>query len=84
MTDSTQTGEAQADARQRTIRTLLQGLAVDVLVAVGSSTVAVLATINDDEILAATSWAVLGASVVKSGLTAIASYISRLKIPPTV
>ena len=74
---------ARADARQRSLRTLGQGLAIDVAVAVGTATTATLATMNDNDLLAGAAWVALGASVVKSGLTAVASYLSRLKLPPT-
>ena len=72
----------RADARQRSLRTLAQGLAIDVAVAVGTAATATLATMNDNDLLAGAAWVALGASVVKSGLTAVASYASRLKLPP--
>jgi hypothetical protein len=73
---------ARADAKNRSARTLLQGLAVDALVAAGAAATLVLSTWENDDILAATSWVVLGTAVAKSVLTAIASYISRLTVPP--
>jgi len=73
----------RADARQRSLRTLAQGLAIDVIVAVGTASTATLATLNDNDLLAGAAWVALGASILKSGLTAVASYASRLKLPPT-
>jgi hypothetical protein len=74
--------EIHADAKNRSVRTLAQGLAIDLLVAVGATIVAVVATWDGDDILALSSWVVLGAAVGKSVLTAGASYLARLKLPP--
>lgn len=79
MTDTT----TKADAKQRSLRTLAQGLAIDVAVAVGTGATATLATIEGNDLLAAGAWIALGASVLKSGLTAVASYLARLKLPPS-
>lgn len=76
------TPAVKADAKNRSIRTLAQGLAVDVLVAVGASAVAILASLEGNDVLSAGAWVALGASVLKSGLTAVASYLARLKLPP--
>lgn len=69
-----------ADAKSRSWRTLWQGLAVDVLFAV----VAVLGTLTNFDPVEKTSWITLGALLIKSVLTAAVSFISRLKIAPTV
>lgn len=74
--------EAIDDAKQRSLRTLAQGLAIDGLVAAGAATVAIVTTWQGDDVLSATSWVVLGTAVAKSVLTAVASYVSRLKLPP--
>lgn len=76
------TKEVQADARQRSIRTLLQGLAVDVLVAIGGALLAVLGTIEGDAMLTAAAWVAIATAVLKSVLTAVASFLARLAIPP--
>lgn len=83
MADETRASLKHADAKQRSIRTLLQGLTVDVLVAAGAVTVAVVATWDGDDVLALASWVALGAAVAKSALTAVASYVARLKVPPS-
>jgi len=70
------------DARQRSLRTLGQGLAIDVAVAVGTGATATLATLDGNDLLAGAAWVALAASVLKSGLTAVASYFARLKLPP--
>ncbi|MFW6776056.1 hypothetical protein ACOACO_17365 [Nocardioides sp. CPCC 205120] len=69
----------RADATTRSARTLAQGLAVDVLVAVA---VALLAWLPDADITTTEAWLVLGTAVAKSGLTAVASYVARLAVPP--
>jgi hypothetical protein len=73
---------AKADAKTRSIRTLLQGLAVDLLIAAGSAAVAVISTFTGADLLAGASWVILGTAVLKSVLTAGASYLARLKLPP--
>lgn len=72
-----------ADAKQRSLRTLAQGLAIDVAVAVGTAATATLATLEGNDVLAEAAWVALGASVLKSVLTAGASYLARLKMPPS-
>jgi hypothetical protein len=71
------------DAKQRGIRTLAQGLAIDCAVAAGAAATVVLATLEGNDLLAAGAWVTLGTSVAKSVLTAAASYLARLKLPPT-
>lgn len=73
----------RADARQRSFRTLLQGLAIDVLVAVGTTVLLVLGTLDDSELLTAGAWIVIATSVGKSVLTAVASFLARLAVPPS-
>lgn len=73
---------ARADAKQRSLRTLAQGLAIDCAVAAGAGATAALATIDGNELLTAAAWIALGTSVLKSVLTAGASYLARLKLPP--
>lgn len=76
------TKEVQADARQRSIRTLLQGLTIDVAVAIGSALLAVLGSIEGDAILTAAAWTIVATAVLKSVLTAVASFLARLALPP--
>jgi hypothetical protein len=75
--------DAVTDAKVRSIRTLAQGLAIDLVVAAGAGATAVLATMDSNDLLAAGAWIALGTSVAKSVLTAGASYLARLKMPPT-
>jgi hypothetical protein len=49
---------------------------------VGTGATATLATLDGNDLLAGAAWVALAASVVKSGLTAVASYFARLKLPP--
>lgn len=73
----------KADARQRSVRTLLQGLAIDVAVAVGAALLFVLPSIDDSELLTVAAWTAVAVAVLKSVLTAIASYLTRLALPPS-
>lgn len=67
----------KADAKNRAARTLLQGLAIDVLIAVGT---ALAMWLPDATLTAGESWLVLGVSVGKTALTVLASWLMRLKI----
>lgn len=69
----------QADAVKRSKRTLWQGLAIDIGVAVAA---VLLLWLPDADISSREAWIVLSTSVIKTGLTAIASYVMRLKIAP--
>ena len=70
---------AVADATARSFRTFFQGIAVDGLIAVS---LVLLAWLPDADLSSREAWAVLGISVAKTLLTAVASYVSRLKVPP--
>lgn len=70
-----------ADAANRSARTLIQGLAVDVLIAIAA---ALLVWLPDADVSSKEAWIVLGTAVVKSVLTAAASYVMRLKVAPPV
>ena len=63
-----------ADAKNRSWRTALQGLGIDVLVAIA---VVILAWLPDADLAAGVAWVILGTAVVKSVLTAAASYVMR-------
>lgn len=80
--DTPEAAAAAADAKQRSIRTLAQGLAVDALVAAGAAMLAVVGGLTDDQLLTSAAWVTMGTAVAKSVLTAVASYIARLKVPP--
>lgn len=67
-----------ADARNRALRTFLQGLLLDVVVAVAVVVYTVVTTSGDS-----IAWGVLGAAVVKTLLTTVASYVMRAKLDPS-
>lgn len=68
----------QADARERSLRSLVQGLALDVAVAV----VLVLATAFNEIEWTPTYWKLLGLTLAKSVLQAGASYGMRVLVKP--
>lgn len=70
---------AAVDARQRAWRTLVQGLAVDVAVAV----LLAAGTQLGDVRWTREYWGLLGALVAKTALTSAASYIARHVTPPS-
>lgn len=65
---------AANDAANRSLRTLVQGLLVDVLVAVGASLLALLT-----DVPSAWSWGLIGVALGKSALTAALSYYMRVR-----
>lgn len=65
------------DARNRALRTFIQGLFIDLLVAAAVTTWAIVNK-NPDF-----TWAILGTAVGKSLLTTAAAYIMRLKLDPS-
>lgn len=68
-----------ASAKSRGLRTLLQGLAFDILL--GLSLV-VLPILGDLDLSRGAEWAILGGSIAKSCITSAFSYIMRLKVAP--
>lgn len=64
------------DAKQRAWRTMLQGLLLDVLVAVALVVYEAMAVAEPD-------WRLLLLSLLKTGLMAAASYVMRVVRPPT-
>ena len=69
----------QAAAAERGRRTLVQGLAIDLGVAIAG---VLLAWLPDADLTAGEAWLALGVAVGKSVLTALASYVMRLKVDP--
>lgn len=67
------------DAKNRAYRTLVQGLLIDIAIAVAA---VLLVWLPDADITSREAWTVLGVSVAKSVLTAIASFVMRLKVSP--
>jgi hypothetical protein len=69
-----------ADARSRSWRTLVQGLAIDVFAAL----LAVLSTLTGLDPLVRETWILIGALFVKTVIQSIVSYFMRLRFTPTV
>jgi len=69
-----------ADARSRSWRTFVQGLAVDVLFAV----VASVAMLTGLDPFVKETWIAFGVLLLKSVLSAVVSYFMRLKAAPTI
>lgn len=74
------TSLATTDARERSVRTFVQGLVVDVVLAIAA---VLLVWLPDADLSAREAWLVLGTSLVKSVLTAVASYVMRIKLAPS-
>lgn len=69
----------KVDAKSRAVRTFLQGIGIDVAVAIAAG---LLLWLPDADLSSREAWIVLGTSVAKSVLTAVASYVMRLKVTP--
>lgn len=69
----------RVDARDRRTRTLLQGLGIDILIAVAA---ALAVWLPDADITSREAWIVLGTALVKTVLQAATAYVMRLKLPP--
>lgn len=70
--------EPKADAKSRSLRTLLQGLAVAVLLAVAGVVVDVIGKWTHADFLDGQAWILFVTSVVQAALTAAASWIQRM------
>ncbi|WP_269304947.1 hypothetical protein [Aeromicrobium sp. HA] len=67
---------AKADAANRSVRTLIQGLAVDALIAVAG---VLLVWLPDADLTSREAWTVVAITAAKSVLTAVASYVMRIR-----
>jgi len=67
---------AKVDAVDRSRRTFIQGLAVDAVLALCA---ALLVWLPDADLSSREAWSILGVSVAKSVLTAVASYVMRVR-----
>ena len=74
------TPTTQAAAAERGRRTFIQGVAIDVATAVAA---ALLLWLPDADLSSRDAWIVLGTAVAKTVLTAVASYLMRLKVAPS-
>ena len=72
----------KADAKERSFRTLKQGLLVTVGIAVVTAILQGLSVMTGNEMVSSASWAILGVSVVQSGASAALSYINRYTKTP--
>lgn len=70
----------KAAATERATRSLVQGLGIDVLIAVAA---ALLTWLPEADVLDGAAWLLLGTILVKTVLQAAASYVMRLKYAPT-
>lgn len=69
----------QADALNRALRTLWTGFGVDAATAIGAG---ILLLLNDVDVNSGVFWTSAGVLVLKSVVTAFASYLVRLKFTP--
>jgi hypothetical protein len=69
-----------ADAKNRSWRTLIQGLAIDLMYGL----IAALATLTNNDPLQKTTWITFGALVLKTLIQSVVSYFARLRITPTI
>jgi hypothetical protein len=69
-----------ADAKSRSWRTLIQGLAFDVMAAI----VAAVAVLSGADPFVKETWVAFGILLLKSVVSAVISYFMRLRITPTI
>lgn len=72
----------KSDAKERSWRTLKQGLLVTVGIAVATAILQGLSVMTGNEMVSSAAWAILGVSVVQSGASAALSYINRYTKTP--
>lgn len=82
-TDGTTTPQVliEADAKNRAWRTFLQGLGVDVVVAIAA---AVLLWLPDADVSSGEAWGAIGLVLAKTLIQTVAAYVMRLKVTPIV
>lgn len=68
-----------ADARNRSFRTFVQGIGIDLLFAF----VGLLAMVSSMDVTDKTAWTAFGVLVLKTFVQTVVSYVSRLKIAPS-
>ncbi len=80
ITTTTSTGQSLtiASARNRSWRTFLQGLGLDILFAL----MTLVGTLGNVDFFSAAGWTIVGALFVKTIIQTVISYVARLKITP--
>jgi hypothetical protein len=78
MTDTT----PASDAKNRALRTLIQGGIVTALIALATVVATIVGTWTGDDVLTAGSWVTLGTSALTTVLTSVASYVAGHVAPP--
>lgn len=76
----THSSEQWSDALTRALRTFYASVGMDIMVAIGAGLVILL---NTGDPLTPVFWLAFAGLVVRSILTAWATYWARLKVPPT-
>ena len=79
MSKHVDTAGLHADAIERSLRTLWTGFGIDAAIAIGAGTLLLL---DGSDVSSPVFWNGLGVLVLKSTLTAAASYLVRLKVTP--
>jgi hypothetical protein len=69
-----------ADAKNRSWRTLVQGLAIDLMYGL----IAALATLTNNDPMQKTTWILFAGLVIKTLIQSAVSYFARLRITPTI
>lgn len=72
----------KADAKERSWRSLKQGLLVTVAMAVATTVLQRVSVMTGDEYMSQTAWVLLGVSVIQTAATAALSYINRYTKTP--
>ena len=79
MSDHAAPASVKLDALNRALRTLYVGFGIDALALIGAG---LLELLNTVDVSAEAFWVALGVLVVKSVLSALGSYLLRLKVAP--
>jgi hypothetical protein len=79
MSDHVAPAGVKLDALNRALRTLYVGFGIDALALIGAG---LLELLNQVDVSAPAFWAAAGVLVVKSVLSALGSYLLRLKVAP--
>ena len=80
MVDTTSVKSVQADAKDRAVRTLIQGLLIDITTALALSVGPLL--LSEDFAFTATYWTIVGTFAAKSLIQAVVSFFMRKLVSP--